>query len=543
MHQRIKKNILYIFLLIAVILVVFGKLPYTFYQQDEWNGLGLTFAEGIGSVFNGVTRPLDLVFAKGRILSNYLYFLFLDNFPFQNMQMAVFAIVLHSIATILVYVILQKFIKNRFLSFLGALFFAVNAVSQGGITWAFVAISTAGGTILILFSLLCFFEYIRHGKRKWLIATTLLLYLSLWFKENSLYLFLFFPFSLFLFKKYSVTAFLRRFWIMLFPFVLIVGYRILDLKLRTTTSNLYITGASDGFFSTIIFRLIFYPLTSFSLLFVPGDQFLSFARITLNKVYPFLSNAPNNALIVQTVVLDLLSFLATVLLFVVVYIFLQKEKSKDQKIVIFWIAFTLMSFLPYVLLSKDFSYLESRYYYLSVVGGAFIFSWLLKRIKETFGLAKFVLVIIPFCLLFLFVHAFVVYEKIEEQLQLSTIRRDYIKQQKQLVPTLRQNKNIFYVTSDKDYWAEGNKIPFQQGSGYTYMVLYYDSGKIPKQLLSDQYLFDIGGQGYKEVDKYGFGFFWDKSELEKVIEHDNISSNSIHRLYYDSSKNNLRILK
>lgn len=533
------KRLLPLLVIVSTIIFVFKDLQRTFYQQDEWNGLGLAFAQGARTIFNGTSGPLDLIFVKGRILSNLIYYLFLHYFPFQNSQMAIFAIGLHILATILVYLLIRKFIKSALASLFGAPFFAVNAVSHGAVTWAFVAISAVGSSIFVLLSLLFFFNYTENGRTKWLLLTGLMLYVSLWFKETGLYLFIFFPFAALLFKRYTPKSFLKTFWLFLVPFFLIVGYRILELRLRTTESNLYITGASENFFSTIWVRMVLYPLTSFSLMFVPGGQFIEFARAILKLNYPFFAAAPNYVLIAQSVVLDLLALLLTGLLLIIISPFLRKEKPESSRVVLFWLAFTLVSFLPYVVLSKDFAYLESRYYYVPVVGAAFLLAWLLGRVRKFVGKAVFFGVAIPLYLLYLLLHTSVVRHAIDDQVVLSNTRKDFITQLKTQVPTLDNKKNVFYTTSDKHYWADTNMLPFQQGSGYTLMVLYYDSGRIPPEFLKDGYLFEIGSQGYKEVGDEGFGFFWDEKELNKATKAHNLPPNSVIRLNYDSKEGKL----
>jgi hypothetical protein len=453
--------------------------------------------------------------------------------------MAVFAIALHILATILVFVLGKRFIQNNLLAFLGALFFAVNAVSHESITWAFVAISTVGGSILVLFSIFAFFRYLSDARQKWLLLTGLFIYISLWFKEIGLYLFLFFPLAALFFKRYTFRTFLTTFWIMIVPFLMIVGYRIVELRFRTTESNLYITGLNENFFSTILLRTILYPLTSFSLMFVPGDHFLSFSRFVLRQVYPFLAKSANNMLVAQSVVLDLLSIVLTVLLLLIIYFFLKKEKKSYKNFVLFWLSFALMGFLPYVLLGKDFSYLESRYYYLSVAGGAMLFAWILKRLADISGKKIFFLVIMPLCILYIQLHASVVRAKIEAQITLSNMRRNFMTQLNKFAPTLNEKKNVFYISGSQNFWADGNKIPFQQGTGYTLMVLYFRTGKIPKELLKEGFLFDIGSQGYKEVGEYGFGYFWDESKLEKTLRQNKLQPIAVVRLYYDSFQRRL----
>ena len=528
------------FILSIVIILVFEKLPQTFYQQDEWHGLGLTLGEGINSIFHGVSSPWDFLFVKGRILASFTYFLFATYLPLENAPLAFLAIALHIIATFLVFVLIRKFIKNNIVSLLGAIFFAVNGVSHGGVTWPAIAINAVTSTILVLLAVLSFFKYFKFARSRWLFLTGLLIYLSLWFRETGFYLFLLLPLSAFLLKRYSAISFLKTYWVFLLAFLSIVFYRVIDLYSTTTKANLYLTGQNENFISTIALRSVLYPLTSFSLMFVPGDQFLGFARAVLRQIYPFFASSPQNILIAQTIILDLLATILTLFIILSLILLMQKKKTANKKIVFFWLAFTFMSFLPYVLLSKDFAYLESRYYYLSVVGGAVLLAWVLKRLWEILGFRIFYLTVLPLCIFYIIFHASVVKGAIAEQVRLSNIRKDFMVQLKTLVPTLDNKKNLFYITSDLNYWADGNKIPFQQGSGFTFMILYNESGKIPKILLRDEFLSEIGSQGYREVGEYGFGYFWEREKLEEAVKHYNLPEGSIIKLEYNSNLGQLK---
>lgn len=528
------------FILTLIIILVFGKLPQTFYQQDEWHGLGLALGEGINSVFNGVGSPMDILFVKGRILASFVYFLFTNYFPLQNAPLAILAIALHVIATFLVFVLIRKFIKNNIISLLGAIFFAVNGVSHGAVTWPAIAINTVTSTILLLVAILLFFKYLNYQRKIWLVLTGAMIYISLWFKETGFYLFLLLPLSAVIFKKYSIRAFFKTYWIFFLGFLAIVSYRVIELKIMTAPANLYLTGQNENFFSTILLRSVLYPLTSFSLMFVPGDQFLAFARAVLRQIYPFFAPLPQNILIAQTVILDLLAMILTFFIILSLILLLQKEKLETKKWVLFWFIATLMSFLPYVLLSKDFSYLEGRYYYLSMVGGAFLFSWVIKRLWEMLDKRMFYLGVLPILIFYLLFHASVVEGAIAEQVRLANIRRSFIIQLKALVPTLDSQRQVFYTSGDQNFWADGNKIPFQQGSGFTFMILYNESGKIPKEFLRDEFLSEIGSQGYREEGEYGFGYFWDKDKLEKTIKQYSLPPSSVIKLQYDAKANLLK---
>lgn len=132
-------------------------------------------------------------------------------------------------------------------------------------------------------------------------------------------------------------------------------------------------------------------------------------------------------------------------------------------------------------------------------------------------------------------------QDLSKEKAISDERKNFISQLKEMQLTLSQGKNIFFITSDEDYYATGNKVPFQQGTGYTLMVLYYDSGKIPSQLLAEDFLFEIGSQGYKEIGGKGFGYFWDPQELKSQLKANDLSDNSVIFLNYNSEDRKLYV--
>ena len=80
----------------------------------------------------------------------------------------------------------------------------------------------------------------------------------------------------------------------------------------------------------------------------------------------------------------------------------------------------------------------------------------------------------------------------------------------------------------------------QQGMGNTLLVWYMGNGSAPKQflkLISEYYLWElVGGQGYKEVDNYGFGYFWDIDKLEKVVKENKLTKTDIVAFFYNSKE-------
>lgn len=528
-------DVLFVISLMIVVLVVFLPLTKTFYQQDEWLGFGGFLANGFGYVFSGASGVLSLFFAQGRILSNLIFSLFVNFFPLNILPFAIFAIFFHSVNVILTFLLIKKLFKKSLPAFLGSLFLAVSSVSQNSVAWAATSTNTLPSATLILLALLFYFEHLKEFKQKWSILCFVFVYLSLFFKETGIFLLLLFPFFILVFKRVPFFKLIKSYWYYLLVVALIVIFRLSQYATTPHQEALFLTGSSKYFFDSLIVRSILYPLTSFSLSLVPPTGFLNFARYITNVYYPFIPE-PQFILVAQTVVLDLLSILLTFVIVFVLTPILRITELKTRKIIIFWLIFLFVNFLPYVIISKSFSYLESRYYYLASVAWSFIFAWLLSSIfqKVESLLVKFIIMLL--FISFLYFHASMIVSDTSQLVRESQIRVRILNQITTLRPTLVDKKNIFYITGDIDYLLPGNNVPFQQGFGYTLMIIYYKSGKLPREFLNDQYLFDLGNEGYKQLNGYGFGYFYNKMELRKVIKENNIPKDSLHAFFYDSKR-------
>lgn len=308
-------------------------------------------------------------------------------------------------------------------------------------------------------------------------------------------------------------------------------------KSISTDNALFLTGSAEYYYPSILVRSIMYPLTSFSLTLIPISPFMMFARHITNILYPFIT-PEQFILTTQSIVLDMLSLLASAILLLSLFIASFKENREAKNKIVFWILFILLSFLPYIIISKNFAYLESRYYYLASIGWSMILTFALSKLQK--GNRTIFLALISIFLIFVFWHARIVKKDISSLVEISNTRIGLIDQIKISVPNLEKNKNIFVITSDTDYYAIGNKVPFQSGTGYILMTLYYESGKIPNKLLDEAFLFEIGSVGYKEVGNLGFGYFTDSDAANEVAkENDQIK---LIQLKYDYETNTLRSL-
>ena len=102
-----------------------------------------------------------------------------------------------------------------------------------------------------------------------------------------------------------------------------------------------------------------------------------------------------------------------------------------------------------------------------------------------------------------------------------------------------KNKTLFYFTGDQDYYIPNNKLPFQQGIGYTLLVWYYPTGNAHKELLANKYLWEQGDSGYTKSGDKGFGVALSETELIQIYKEQELSRESVRSYYWDSKNNRL----
>jgi len=241
-------------------------------------------------------------------------------------------------------------------------------------------------------------------------------------------------------------------------------------------------------------------------------------------------------LVAQTVVLDLLALGLTFIIFILIYFLTMRSVKAERKQIGFFVGFMLFSFLPYIVIGKSYAYLESRYFYLSTFTAAIIIAWFTKKIFEKVEAPFIKLLFFLLLVCFLGVHFKYLKNNIAGEILISQERKSFLSQLSEYVPNLSQNKNVFYITSDQNYYVEGNKIPFQQGSGYTLMSWFYSPDRIPQNFLNEGYLYDIGAQGYREESGRGFGYFFNTDSLITAVKDSNFDKKSIYAFNYDSKK-------
>ncbi len=535
MQKIIKGNILFIIVLAIAIVFTFWNLPQTFYQQDEWQVLGLNLVQGTSNIIK-YTSPLQLLFGEGRPLVRALNLIFFGIFKFTVIPTALFAILMHIVNSVLVFYLVKKITLKNVIAFIASLFFAVNAVAHQAVTWA-AAVGTLPATTLILLSILSYLKFLEEKKKKWLLFSFFSTIISLLFKENGIFLFVFIPALYFIYnKKRTSIDFIKTHVLFIFYGGAIVLFRLSEFSLSIDKKVGVFVSGGTGFNQRVLLHLILYPITGFFQIFVPPLTFYNLANKFTQLQYPFVISTPLAGLVPQTIVSDLIAVIGTLIIVSLVLLLNRNNKYKDTTFLLFSIFLTLFSFLPYAVLDRGGSYMDSRYYYLAAIGGGMILGYILN-----FFLQKTkILVLIPIILasLLIFFHIKVIKDEISYQVKIARVRLYILNTIKQTHPTL-SNKNIFYIIGNQDYYISNNPLPMQQGMGYTLMVWYYDTKKIPSALLNDNFIWNIGSQGYKEINGAGFGYFSDFNTLLETYKKYDLLPEKVISFYWDGKKEKL----
>lgn len=541
----IAKNTFFILLSLANLLLityVYRDFRLTFYQQDEWVSLGYVLSYPLFGLTDDYSL-IEILSGKGRYLARPFQSIFFGLFPYKIMPFVIFGLLLHSINTALVFLLTKKISKNTYISIIAGIFFAVASVGNQAVTWAAASPTTLPAATLVFLAVIFYLKHIENHKTKFLYLSQILLVISLYFKESGLFLFLFLPFLYLLYnKKKSFSKFIKRH-LAFFSFgVFYILFNVLEIFTSTKT-GFYITGESntDG---KIILHLLLYPITSLSQIFIPDTFVYRLTRSIVGIQYPRLEQVVNGP-IYESIVADGIFLYFSFLMIIIILLLTFLKPENLRKAFISALVFVLLSFTPYLLLFRPNSLLESRYYYIGIAGGGMLLGlacWQTKELLNKFSLLKNIgkFIIIIFLVIYSFLQINIIHENLAYKAEVGGKRKKIVEQIKVLRPSLPP-KPIFYITSDRDFITKNYKLPFQQGIGYTLMVLYYNTGVVPDEFIRKMYLWGMLDQGYKEVGEKGFGYFWDKERLkEEFKKNKKLNIDQLIGFYYDADKEMMR---
>lgn len=491
-----------------------------FFQQDEWAGLGGFYAKSqltLGERLIAVYRPM---FSQG--LSHFLllvpivnlvrYSLIGINYPY----VAILAIIAHIAVSISVFVLILKFTKNLFASFLAAVFFSANVVGSQAVIWVGTSIPTQMAALFSVLSIIFWNQWTQTNNRKFIYKAIFFLILALSFKETSFFLLIFMPLSLFISSHDLRYKLLRIFFLFglsyLFLRAIVAGFSsgIVGILLLATAN--YAKVIASGVAQTLLTDQIILKISR------QVTNFLGIKQEIGSDTYQY-------ELLVLEKVVPPLVLLITTLFFIVFFTYLLKKNTEQRRKFLNAMLFFVTSFIPLTFIStSELSnvLLPSRNLYLPLVGLALLIGTLISdvRRRKVLILAICAMLLLNLRFIRISVNEYIAMGQ-QRQRILNTIKANY--------PDL-PDKVIIYAESDSSYYGLGENektLPFQSGFGQTLLVWYFKEEQFPSTFFENDFLWEIRSQGYKEEGTRGYGFFREKAALEKAFVENKLSVESV----------------
>lgn len=527
-----KNSVIFVASLSAIALLIyltFDGIKSLYFLQDEWMTLGSTISLGVKRI---------LTFGTGShvtILSSAFFYLEYKLFGLNHVEYIYVQLFLHLLASCGVYILNLYIFRNKFSSLLAAMIFASAYISHHVVTWI-ACYSTMLAAIIGIASVFFFSKFLIEVKNRNIniFMCYVFLFLGLLAKEDLIFLFVFYPLAVLLKKK------------SLFRYVLLnsvlfgVLYTIARFVVSGQTSYENVSDIGNNFLY-VIRNMFTFTFSGFSQLFIPNNIFVFLSKWSLNFIKPVWLNNVSTDIYKFVAIAPFFNLVAIVFTFIIlifIFCYIVSSKNATKKInMIIAITFCFMSFLPFALVYNSTG-LEGRHFYFPMVGGASILSFLIVKsfnlLKSPSGKVAIVLVVIA-----MFINSISMVRTYTKKVAELSYPRIKAATELESIFTNVPQKVLFLVKTDIPFFLPENPLPFQQGSGYTVMVLWHDKNDY-SQLLKRRFLWDMGSQGYQEIDGIGFGFFTNEDLFLKEYKENNLEPGNVLSAYWDAKNMQLK---
>ncbi|MDO8658554.1 MAG: hypothetical protein Q7K55_07460 [Candidatus Levybacteria bacterium] len=548
-----KKNFFLIFIfLFFIAFIVFRNLPQAYFQQDEWHSFGHIVLNHFNIIKEFSNNWFNYVTGNMRLMAISLNFLLFKMFGLNAEFYAFFAILFHALNSFLIFYLIYYIFKERKTAFLASLFFLLSSAHLQAFTWFGTISGTLPNATFSLLSLILFIKYLQTGGKRNYYLSIIFLTISVSFKESSAFLVLFYGVLSYLLRrsktKENIASFLKSFkllWGVSAVFVLIYMIPVIR-TLFTGYSAVSASGGSAGNpLLALFYNLIFYPFETLSQVFIVSPVIFQLANeLTMAKFYSLWGDE----LMRQTVMAEYMTVIASFLVLSIIllsYKYLFKKDSKERKILLISTFFILISVLPFIILPKGTSLLESRYYYLPSIGASVVFSLIVfglwEKGKKLIGSRKTTLFIykIGFAIIIIWYfsgHVQFTSTEIEKQVKTGRVRKEILSEIKNTYPVISK-KSVFYTESDSYYYGPVSPtMPFQSGFGQMLIVLYSLDGNIDPKFNEKDFLWGIHDEGYKEIGDQGFGYYKTYGKLVAALKEHKLKPENIYAFRWKNQK-------
>lgn len=537
--------LLYALGIIMLTFISYQHINKLFYMNDEWIALGNVLVNGIYANFRQYSI-LENLLGKGRPLTFLLSNLFYQYFTYDITPFVVVAYTFHILNGLLLYSLVKKISKNRFVSAIAGIFFITASVANQSMTWIPNITQDLTAVSFILLAQLLLLIFSETKKKIYLVLSFFVAYTAYLFKDQFFYVFLWLPLLYILFskKRVSLKILLKKYWPLLVVAATVIIYKLIVLYGPDIIS---LKSSAIHYWIKAFFNMGYYPFITLSQSFIPPEYMFKSAVKFLYFLYgnltPYISNID---VISQNIISDILSILLSVLVLIVLFVSYISNKPQ-RKTLLIGVLFYLLSFstVAIYLDTRATSYVESRYLYASMIGMGIFFAVILDTIKQILFKTKIprlvsVLVIGMIATVYFGKHVTLIQRSVWRSTINAENETQVLKEFSNIMPTLPP-KSVIYLSSNNTYYGYANHpVPFQLDPGYILMVWYYKSGYIPKDSLHvNRKLWAFGTQWYEESEGKAFGYYWDKKLLANEIKNNKFSIDQVIGLYFDGSSGRL----
>lgn len=517
-------------LLVIVVLVIFYQLPQGYFEQDEWHSFG-------HYLYLQSLPPVDFIshaFPGGKLghftpLALITKMSLFNIFGLQAQYFFLISILWHAVIVVVVYYLFYLLFQQKLLALFGALFFAVNSSHYQAVTWLGTFEGTEGATLMGTLSLLTMIVYQKTSQIKYYRLTLVLLFLGLLFKEIALTYALVVA-GLIILRPLPISR-LK----LLAQLVLVVGgyliLRFLVAFVSVANQPGPINAGGSNLFDLVIYNLVVIPPKLIIQILLPPGILVTITQLLASKINMLLEWLG----IFETVSSSSAAIiLAGSLILVVASISLWRNQQGRLQIypLILGGLIVIATAVPLLLLKQFSQLLDSRYLYPATLGIGLIIATLIESFWSRSFLVRAVLATVG--LILIVAHATALYAVVGDLVKDGHERKEILKQTSQIQPSLKR-QTVILAESDRPYYGLTERIfPFQSGLGQLLLVYYQQSQAIPATFFTSEFLWNILDQGYQEIDGFGFGFFWDLKKLAETIEENNLPTETILALAYDS---------
>lgn len=532
-----KKKILTPFIVFFLITLIFyGRIFFTWFQQDEWSLFGRLYylnslkpGPGINSFLWGLFPHPRYTFAPIHFGTfSLLNFVFgINFFPY-----ALLSILTHTLNAFMIFLLVKNLSKNIKVAFLAGLIFSFYSIGQKSVTWILSAMNIGWATFFSILSLICFLDSFKN--RLSIIKAILFLLVALWFSEQALVMFIVFS-AITLINRKS----LKPLWYMILFILVYMVTRLLLSKIGAQIHQDFIKLPEPLILKEYLTIIAWAPIRSLVDIFFTQSTIYQLSNLITPILRPDFSAIKNTTqfdLFGQTSAVDFITIILLPPTVFLLFRFYKLIKIKTNKRLFrVGMAFIMASSLIPLLLTIrgraaiGIYIMRSRDLYMATIGASIIFSLIFNTLwnRSKYYLQKTVIILL--FLLFAYYHwGYINRFVLAGEIQKAKLRKPIVEQIYSLYPTLPK-KVIFYALSNTPYYGSATpNLPFQTGLGRTLLVWYiYKNNSLPPEFVKDDFLYLPGSEGYKEIGEYGFGYFTDFNKMQVAIKDNNLKPETV----------------